>query len=83
LLFRYRARNWPETLTPEERERWEMFRVQRLTRATPLTTLTLPDYFAKLNLLRNDPLSRDKSALLDQLQAWGEQLATEAGVVFA
>jgi exodeoxyribonuclease-1 len=81
LLFRYRARNWPDTLTLDERERWEAFRTQRLTRPTPLTTLTLPDYFAKLTLLRNDPLGRDKAPLLDQLQAWGEQLATEAGVI--
>lgn len=80
LLFRYRARNWPETLTNDERERWETFRAQRLTRATPLTTLTLSDYFAKLALLRNDPLGQGKVALLDQLQAWGEQLAAEAGV---
>ncbi|RDS79910.1 exodeoxyribonuclease I [Dyella monticola] len=80
LLFRYRARNWPHTLTPEEHQRWDTFRVQRLTRPTPLTTLTLPDYFSKLAMLRNDPQAQNKLALLDQLQAWGEQLATEAGV---
>ena len=83
LLFRYRARNWPDTLTPDERERWERFRVERLTRPTPLTTLTLPDYFAKLALLRDDPLGRGKLPLLDQLQMWGEQLAIEAGVALA
>jgi exodeoxyribonuclease-1 len=80
LLFRYRARNWPETLAPEEQARWESFRLERLTRPTPLTTLTLSDYFAQLLVLRNAPAQSDKFALLDQLQAWGEQLATEAGV---
>jgi exodeoxyribonuclease-1 len=83
LLFRYRARNWPQTLTPEEREQWEAFRLQRLTQPTPLTTLTLPDYFAKLALLREHPLGHGKGAVLDQLQAWGEQLAVEAGVTLA
>ena len=83
LLFRYRARNWPESLTLEERERWEGFRLQRLTRPTPLTTQTLVEYFARLVQLRDDPLGRDKGALLDQLLAWGEQLAMEAGVVVA
>ncbi|GLQ87192.1 exodeoxyribonuclease I [Dyella flagellata] len=83
LLFRYRARNWPETLTSEERELWEAFRMARLTRPTPLTTLTLADYFARLDLLRSDPLGRDKGAVLDQLQAWGEQLAGEIGVALA
>ena len=83
LLFRYRARNWPESLSAEERERWEAFRIRRLTQPTPLTSLTLADYFAKLELLRSDPLGRDKGAILDQLQAWGAQLAVEAGVALA
>ncbi|AMM26221.1 exodeoxyribonuclease I [Variovorax sp. PAMC 28711] len=30
LLFRYRARNWPESLNPEEAERWEAHRAGRL-----------------------------------------------------
>jgi exodeoxyribonuclease I len=80
LLFRYRARNWPHTLSAEERERWEIFRQQRLTSPTPLTALTLSDYFAQVSALRNDPARSDKGALLDQLQAWGEQLAAEAGI---
>ncbi len=75
LLFRYRARNWPETLNEEEHARWESFRRARLTRHTPLTGLTLDDYFARLDELRHDPQARDKLPLLDQLQAWGEQLA--------
>jgi exodeoxyribonuclease-1 len=80
LLFRYRARNWPETLSAGEHERWEMFLQQRLTRSTPLTLLTLTDYFAQLATLRTDPARSDKLALLDQLQAWGQQLAAEAGI---
>ena len=77
LLFRYRARNWPETLDAAERERSENFRRQRLTRPTPLTTLTLDDYFATLTALRADPARQDKLPLLDRLQAWGETLAAE------
>ena len=75
LLFRYRARNWPETLNAGEHARWESFRQARLTRHTPLTGLTLDDYFARLDELRHDPHAQNKLALLDQLQAWGEQLA--------
>ena len=30
LVFRYRARNFPDTLSPEHAERWEMHRVARL-----------------------------------------------------
>jgi exodeoxyribonuclease-1 len=37
--------------------------------------LTLDDYFARLAELRGDPQAQDRLGLLDQLQAWGEQLA--------
>ncbi|WP_049622385.1 exodeoxyribonuclease I [Frateuria defendens] len=77
LLFRYRARNWPHTLDAEERARWEAFRLHRLTRPGPLTTLTLDGYFARLAALRQEPSAHDKLPLLDQLQAWGESLAAE------
>ena len=30
IAFRYRARNWPETLNPEEAERWDAHRAARL-----------------------------------------------------
>ena len=75
LLFRYRARNWPETLDAGERERWEAFRRARLTRVTALTTLTLEDYFTTLAALRADPARQEKLTIIDQLQAWGEELA--------
>jgi len=75
LLFRYRARNWPQTLDAEERVRWDNFRRARLSRHTALTGLTLDDYFTRLRELRNDPAAQDRLALLDQLQAWGERLA--------
>jgi exodeoxyribonuclease-1 len=74
LLFRYRARNWPETLDAEETARWQAFCTARLTRHTALTKLTLDDYFARITELRSEPAAQDKLALLDQLQVWGEQL---------
>ena len=80
LLFRYRARNWPETLTAEERRRWDDFRRERLGRPTPLTTLTLEQYSARLAALREDPARQASLPLLDQLQAWGEVLAAETGL---
>jgi exodeoxyribonuclease-1 len=83
LLFRYRARNWPQTLNDDERMRWDAFRHARLTRPTPLTGLTLDDYFARLDELRNDPSAHDKLALLDQLQAWGEELADDVAGMHA
>jgi len=77
LLFRYRARNWPETLDADERARWDAFRRERLTRPGALTGLTLEDYFTRIAELRNDPLAQGKLAVLDQLQAWGDELTAE------
>jgi exodeoxyribonuclease-1 len=77
LLFRYRARNWPETLSLEEQARWQTFCHDRLTRPSPLTNLTLDDYFALIATLRADGTRQDKLGILDQLQAWGEMLAAD------
>jgi exodeoxyribonuclease-1 len=74
LLFRYRARNWPETLNAKESERWETFRRDRLTRASSLTTLTLEAYFAELESLRTPEADDTRLELLDRLEQWGRQL---------
>jgi len=83
LLFRYRARNWPDTLSDEEQARWLAFRRDRLLKPTPLTNLTLDDYFARIGALRADPNCQDKLPLLDQLQLWGEQLADDVAILTA
>lgn len=72
LLFRYRARNWPETLDADEHARWEAFRLDRLTRRGPLTTLTFDEYTAELAAMRAMPDA--PHALLDELDAWAIHL---------
>ncbi|MBS0496963.1 MAG: exodeoxyribonuclease I [Gammaproteobacteria bacterium] len=72
LLFRYRARNWPETLTPVERERWEQMRLQRLMQGNGGGSMTLNELTAKITLLR-ETYKTDENArkILDALEAWG------------
>lgn len=77
LLLRYRARNWPETLDADEQAEWQAFRHARLTRHTPSTSLTLEDYFTRIRELRGDPSGQRQLPLLDQLEAWGEQVAAD------
>ena len=78
LLFRYRARNWPQTLTQDEHARWEEFCQARLTQSTPITHLTLDQYFAEIVAARANPATTGaQQALLDQLDAWGHEIATE------
>ena len=64
-------------LDAQEQARWQAFCHDRLHRHTPLTNLTLDEYFARIAALRTDPACSDKLPLLDQLQLWGEQLAAE------
>ena len=79
LLFRYRARNWPHTLDADETARWREFARHRLASATETTSLTLEEYFQTLTRLRHER-SDASPALLDQLEAWGLELAREFDV---
>ena len=75
LLFRYRARNWPATLTPEERARWDAYRRERLLAESGMSETTLPAFFAEIGELRGEHAGdAAKLALLDQLEAWGREI---------
>lgn len=75
MLFRYRARNYPATLDAEEAANWLLFRAQRLTDPDGGGSLTLAEYFKKLEcLLSEQDLSSPKRELLLQLQQYGEAL---------
>jgi exodeoxyribonuclease-1 len=75
LLFRYRARNWPQTLSIVEQQRWDDYRRRRLVDDNGLSELTFDGYYAQLADLRlahSDDAT--KQALLDQLAAWAQDL---------
>jgi len=75
LLFRYRARNWPETLDPDERQRWNDYRRQRLADDSTLSELGFTSYFDRIATLRGEHAGNaERLALLDQLDAWGHHL---------
>ena len=78
LLFRYRARNWPDTLTAEDRQRWDDYRRNRLMRDSGLSEYTFDTYFAEIAALRGVHHDHGaKLALLDALEDWGRQRAAE------
>lgn len=78
LLFRYRARNWPATLTAAERRRWDHYRRQRLCVDNGLSEATFESYQAEIDLLRAQHAGDGaRQALLDQLQAWGDELGAQ------
>jgi exodeoxyribonuclease-1 len=74
LLFRYRARNYPDSLTSEEAERWEEFRSKRLM-APKKGWLSLEAFGLELQRLASDPeLSPQKQQILEDLHLYGESL---------
>ena len=74
MLFRYRARNWPETLSENEKRRWYEFRMERLTNPQADVGITLDDYRSRLARMMIDPgLGERERSVLSELADWPEQ----------
>lgn len=79
LLFRYRARNWPETLNPTEQQQWQQFCFQRLMGADGSGCLTLDEFSALTDSLREAHQDNAQALqILSDLDKWKEKLATTA-----
>jgi exodeoxyribonuclease-1 len=75
LFFRYRARNWPATLSAEERARWDAYRRERLLTDSGMSESTLPAFYAEIETLRGEHAGdAAKLALLGRLEAWGRDI---------
>jgi len=71
MLFRYRARNWPETLSKDEQGRWQEYRMERLTREDGGGSITLKAYRQQLAQMMIDPqMSERERAILSELADW-------------
>jgi exodeoxyribonuclease-1 len=75
LLFRYRARNWPDSLSRDERLRWEEYRQSRLTDPNAGSSITLDAYRRRLSQLAIDAgLSDAQRAVIDDLLDWPAEI---------
>ncbi|HEX7381083.1 MAG TPA: exodeoxyribonuclease I [Nevskiaceae bacterium] len=81
LLLRYRARNWPQTVSGEESRRWEAYVRRKLEGRGPEAALTLAGYVAGIARLRRVTPPGEGQAVLDELAAWGEQVAARFGPI--
>lgn len=73
LLPLYKARNFPSSLTDEEREQWEKFRERKLLGGKQSSRLA--KYFNRLAELAEMPgLSDEKRFLLEELQLYGQSV---------
>jgi len=71
MLFRYRARNFPDTLNPEETRFWNQDKRARLVETTDPDYFSLNDYrmaVAELRSLKKE--DAEALQILDQLDAW-------------
>lgn len=82
LLWRYRARNWPQSLTAEQQLAWQQFCHERLCGNDNAQWLSLPEYQKQLAACRLQAADKpDHLAILDALEQWGDTLlqgATQA-----
>ncbi len=76
LLLRYRARNFPETLSEAERARWEAHRTARLIDGEG-AALTLQGLFNRVDALADEVTDERGQGVLQALYEWAEQLAPE------
>jgi exodeoxyribonuclease-1 len=73
MLFRYRARNYPETLQGDENERWEEYRKQKLLGPQTGPALNYQAFSAALNDAANSaPV--EKHELLQELATYAESI---------
>ncbi len=75
LLFRYRARNYPETLSDAEAERWRAFRAARLLEGEG-GALTVQALFDRIDVL-SETVDERGQEVLEALYEWAEQVVPE------
>jgi exodeoxyribonuclease-1 len=77
LLFRYRARNYPDTLSAEEQQRWQQYRRERLTNPEGAGSLTLQEFNERLQTLGANPeLTEQQMQILEDLAEYAGMLET-------
>jgi exodeoxyribonuclease-1 len=74
MLFRYRARNYPETLNADEQAQWLEHCRARLVDGES-GHLSFTDFYAEVEALRHDQeLDEAKIHLLDEVETFGREL---------
>ncbi len=76
MLFRYQARNWPETLSADDRVRWNEFRRKRICEPDGGGSITLAEYREQIAALKEDErVPVEKRPQLDELAEWGARVS--------
>lgn len=75
LLFRYRARNWPDSLNADEQQDWQQFCAQRLNQPDS-PWLNFQTFFAALAECRQQDLNKQQQQVLADLEAFARHKQT-------
>ncbi|MCL2869875.1 exodeoxyribonuclease I [Candidatus Saccharibacteria bacterium] len=67
LLFRYKARNYPKSLSSDEKAKWESYRTNKLQRE-------LPKYMERLTELAAQTTDDNQTFILEEIQLWVESI---------
>tara|TARA_B110000483_G_scaffold107768_1_gene131436 strand:- start:12890 stop:14329 length:1440 start_codon:yes stop_codon:yes gene_type:complete len=80
LLFLYRAKNYPDSLSLSEQATWKVMRIKRLTEGVD-GYIMLKDYFLILKeLLSNTAYSDRERNILLSLEKWGQEIFDKASM---
>ena len=74
MVFRYRARNYPESLSSVEQERWREFCANRLSGKGLGRGLTLAEFYSRLAGLEQSSLSTTQRRVLSDLKDYARSL---------
>lgn len=75
MLMRYLGRNYPDQLNESQRQAWEEYRSHRLLASDGGGSITINDYFARLNSIAQDPdLPKIKQIMLQDLADYGQSI---------
>ena len=74
-MFRYRARNYPDSLSPEEYATWEEYRFSRLTEPDFAAGYCMEEFQADIEALSSGgELTAAEQALMEQLLDYADTL---------
>ncbi|WP_151703004.1 exodeoxyribonuclease I [Nitrincola alkalilacustris] len=75
MLLRYKARNFPQTLSDDEQQRWEEYRSQKLLHGEKSGYLSLPKFYEILNQLGAEHASDERTMqILEELALYAESI---------
>ncbi len=76
LFFRYRARNYPDSLSVDEQAQWREFQAARLSNNSGQPELSLQGYRQLIDeLLADNQLTENDREILAQLKRYGQEVA--------